>query len=183
MKLIIIIGVGILIIFLLVITLIHQYNKFQLLIIKVNKGEQSISNALQDKYNILTRYYEILKNLIKTNKDDFEEFNLLNTKSSIYKLDKKVKEMNNIIDKYLDNNEKLIKNQNIIKINKELHESNISLNGCKKYYNDNLINYNHLCSSFPSKIVAKIYRYKVKDFIDEDLEKDFKILNKEEKED
>ena len=53
---------------------------------------------------------------------------------------------------------------------------NINLNGCKKYFNDNLITYNHLCSSFPSKIIAFLYRYKPKEFIDEEIKEELKIL-------
>ena len=68
----------------------------------------------------------------------------------------------------------------IKKAEKELQETNISLSGCKKYYNDNLIDYNHLCTAFPSKIIAKIYRYKVKDFIDEIIKDELKILNEPE---
>ena len=137
METIIIICLVTIIVALLLIVLVNQYNKFKLLIIKITKGEQCINSLLQEKFNILVRYSDILKNSIKTNNEDFDEFSLLNTTSSIYKLDKKMKEMNNVINKYLDNNEKLIKNSNIISINRELQESNISLNGCKKYYNDN----------------------------------------------
>ena len=106
MKIYIVIGLILLIILIIFIILIIQYNKFQLLIIKISKGEQNISTFLEEKYHILIRYSEILKNNIKIKKDDFDEFTLLNTRSSIYKLDKKIKEMNNIINRYLDNNEK-----------------------------------------------------------------------------
>ena len=177
MEIIVLICLITIIVALLLIVLVNQYNKFQLLIIKLTKGEQNINSLLQEKYNILIRYADILKNSVKIEKEDFEDFSLLNTTSSINKLDKKIKEMNNVINKYLDNNEKLVKNANIININKELHETNISLSGCKKYYNDNLISYNHLCTSFPSKIIAKLYRYKVKDFIDEVIKDELKILN------
>ena len=177
MEKIIIICILIAIIALLLIVMVNQYNKFQLLIIKLNKGESSIGNVLEEKYNILFRFSDLLKNNIKVEKEDFDEFNLLNTKSSIYKVDKKIREMNNVINKYLDNNEKLLKNNSIIKINRELQEININLNGCKKYYNDNLVNYNHLCNAFPSKIIAKIYKYKEKDFIDEDMKDELKILS------
>ena len=180
MEQILIICASVALISILMIILVNQYNKFQLLIIKLNKGEASIGNILEEKYNILFRFSELLKNNVKVNKEDFDEFNLLNTNTTIYKLDKKIKEMNNVINKYLDNNEKLLKNNSIIKINKELQEANINLNGCKKYFNDNLITYNHLCSAFPSKIIAKIYKYKEKDFIEEDMKDELKILSENE---
>ena len=70
-----------------------------------------------------------------------------------------------------------MKNNNIIKINKELNEVNMSLNGCKKYFNNNLIDYNNLCSSFPSKIIANLFHYQKKEFIDENIKDELKILN------
>ena len=56
--------------------------------------------------------------------------------------------MHNTINKYMDNNEKLLKEETIININKELQDVNVNLNGSKKFYNDNLTIYNHLCNSF-----------------------------------
>ena len=51
----------------------------------------------------------------------------------------------------------------------------------KKYYNDNLINYNHLVNSFPSKVISKIFKYKEKDFLDEEVKDELKILGEEQK--
>ena len=77
----------------------------------------------------------------------------------------------------MDNNEKLLKNESIININKELNEINININGGKKYYNDNLIIYNHLCNAFPSNIIAKIKKYKEKEFLDDEIKEELKILD------
>ena len=77
----------------------------------------------------------------------------------------------------MDNNEKLLKKEAIIGINKELNEVNISIDGSKKYYNENVILYNHLCHKFPSIILAKIFRYKDKEFLEENINENLKILN------
>ena len=77
----------------------------------------------------------------------------------------------------MDNNEKLLKDESIIKVNKELNEINITINGGKKYYNDNLVYYNHLCNAFPSNIIAKIKKYKEKDFLDDEIKEELKILD------
>ena len=156
------------------------YNKFQWLIIKLNKGEKNISNYLNQKHDILVRYADILKDNIEIN-NDLEEYKLINSKLSINNLNKKINDFNNIINKYMDNNEKLLKKDSINNINKELNEINIVINGSKKYYNDNAIIYNHLCHKFPSMIVAKIFKYKDKDFQDNIEEEELKILNDNEK--
>ena len=64
-------------------------------------------------------------------------------------------------------------------INKELLEVDVVINSCKHYYNDNLVNYNKLVKCFPSKLVAKMFKYKEKDFYSEDRQDNLKILKEE----
>ncbi len=180
MNTIIIICLLIALISVITIIFIINYNKFQWLIIKLNKGEKSISNYLNQKHAILVRYVDILKEDIQIN-DYLEEYRNINAKLSINSLNQKVNDFNNLINGYLDNNEKLMKKEAVININKELSSINIALNGAKKYYNDNLIIYNHLCHKFPALIIAKLFRYKDKEFQDELENEEFKILNDEEK--
>ena len=177
MEIVIIVGVLIAIIGIILIVLINQYNKFQWAIIKIDKGETNISNALVKKHSILTRYIEYLKNnKVEIDEEEFDKYKLLNLKMPIDRLNQKIDEMNNIVQKYMDNNEKLLKNETIVNINKELNDVNIIINGGKKYYNDNLVIYNHLCSAFPSNIVAKIYKYNEKEFLNDEIKEELKIL-------
>ena len=177
MEIIAIIGLIIGIVGIILILLINKYNKYQVSLIKLHKGEINIVSNLENKYNILLRYVDILKNEIEINEEEFEEYKLLNVKMPMIKLDKKLNSLNNIIDKYLDSNEKLLKNESIVNIEKELLNANIKIDGCKKYYNDNLIIYNHLCHSFPSSIIGKICHYREKEFIEQENEEQLKILN------
>ena len=158
--------------------MISQYNKFQWTITLIQKGETNIQDAFEKKYHILMRYLDFLKeNNVEINQQEYEEYKLLNTKQSPVKLNKKINNLNNIISKCMDNNEKLLKNDTIININKELDDVNININGGKKYYNDNLVNYNHLCTSFPSIIISKIMHYKEKEYLDEETKEELKILD------
>ena len=177
MSELVIIGIIVAIIGIILIILINQYNKFQWSITLIQKGETSIMTALEKKYNILMRYLDFLKgNNVNIDDNEYEEYKLLNTKQPIEKLNKKINKMNNLINKCMDNNEKLLKNETIININKELVDVDININGGKKYYNDNLTIYNHLCNSFPSIIVAKIKHYKEKEYLDEETKEELKIL-------
>ena len=178
MNELIIIGVIVAVIGVILIIFINGYNRFQWTITLVQKGETNIMNALEKKYHILMRYFDFLKeNKVDIDQYEYEEYKLLNTKQQVVKLNKKINNMNNIINKYMDNNEKLLKNETIININKELEHINISINGGKKYYNDNLIIYNHLCTSFPSNIISRIMHYKEKEYLDEEMKEELKILD------
>ncbi len=178
MDILVIIGIIVAIIGIILIIIINQYNKFQWTNVLVDKGETNLQNAFSSKHDILIRYLDILKdNKIDIPDDDYDEYKLLNTKQSVDKINKKINEINNYINKIMDNNEKLLKNESIININKELNEVNITINGGKKYYNDNLIIYNHLVNAFPSNIIAKIKHYKEKEFLDGESKEELKILD------
>ena len=177
MSIFVVIGIVVAIIGIILIILITQNNKLEWYNTLLDKGETNVVNSLTKKYDILLRYLEFLKNnKVDVKEEEIEEYKLLNTKQSINKLDNRVNELNNMISRYMDNNEKLLKNETIINLNKELNEANVGVNGGKKYYNDNLVLYNHLCNAFPSNIVAKLKRYKEKEFLDGEIKEELKIL-------
>ena len=49
---------------------------------------------------------------------------------------------------------------------KEINKLNETLISCKTYYNKNTTELNQIIRKFPSNIVAKIHRYKIKPFFD-----------------
>ena len=178
MDKIVVIGIIIAIVGIIAIIIINQYNKFQWSITLIEKGEVNIQNALEKKYHILLRYLDFLKtNNVNIEDSEYEEYKLLNIKQPIEKLNRKITNMNNLVNKYMDNNEKLLKNETIININKELQDVNININGGKKYYNDNLTIYNHLCNAFPSNILAKMKHYNEKEYLDTEIKEELKILD------
>ena len=180
MEILVIIGIVIALLGIILIIIINQYNKFQWTNVLVDKGDTNLETAFAKKYNVLMRYLDLLKeNKVDIPDDEYNEYKLLNLKQPIDKLNKKIDELNNYINKIMDNNEKLLKNEAVININKELNEANININGGKKYYNDNLIIYNHLCNAFPSNIIAKIKKYKEKEFLDTEIKEELKILDEE----
>lgn len=178
MNILVIIGIVIAIIGIILIILINKYNQFQWTNVLVDKGESNLEAAFSKKHNILMRYLDILKdNKIDIPDDDYNEFNKINTNLSITKVNKEIEEITNYISKIMDDNEKLLKNEAVININKELNEINITINGGKKYYNDNLVLYNHLCNAFPSNLIAKLKKYREKDFLDGEIKEELKILD------
>ena len=180
MNILAIIGIIVAIIGIILIILINQYNRFQWTNVLVDKGETNLENAFSKKHDILLRYLDILKdNKIDIPEEEYEDFKKFNSHQSIIKSNKEIEENNNYINRIMDNNEKLLKNESIININKELNEINITINGGKKYYNDNLVIYNHLCNAFPSNLIAKLKRYKEKDFLYDEIKEELKILDEE----
>lgn len=176
----VIICVLVAIIGLLIIILINIYNKLQYSLIKLEKADINIDDALEKKYQILVRYIDFLSEKIKVDKDTFRDFLEINLKTiSNIKLCDRIDDCYHEVKMYLDDNEKLLKNETLININKELREVDVVINSCKRYYNDNLVCYNKLVKCFPSKLVAKMFKYKEKNFYSEDRRDNLKILEEE----
>ena len=178
MNILLIVGIIVAIIGIILIILVTQYNKFQWTNILVDKGETNLEAAFTKKHNILIRYLDILKdNKISIPDEEYDKYRLISLAQPVSMLNKEIEEITYYINKIMDNNEKLLKNEAVININKELDDVNITINGGKKYYNDNLVYYNHLCNAFPSNIIARIKKYKEKDFLDDEIKEELKILD------
>ena len=174
MKIWIIIGIILVLIILITIIFIKQYHKFQKIMIKLKKAEKSIFKSLDEKHDVLNNYFDYLRENTSFNEE--KDDNIFMTDIDINLYNQKICDINNIINNYLDNNEKLLKKKEILNYNRELLNVNIALNGQKNYYNNNLIKYNTLLEKFPANIVGKILGYKKKDLIDKDIDETFKIL-------
>lgn len=151
-------------------------NRFALSIIKIEKAEEDIELYLQKKQDLLSRTKPILKKELKTKKvllelDDISEnannFELHNILKSTY----------NELFKILDENEKLLKSDNLVKILDSLNSNEENIVGAIKFYNDTVVEFNQLIATFPSSVVAFFKRYKKKDFYNNEKREIFEILN------
>ena len=152
-------------------------NKFQLTIIKIDKAEEDIDMYLEKKRKLLDRSKPIIKKALKRedfmldldkdfgNKDSFLEHNLL---KNIY----------NELFKIIDENEKLLKSESLVKILEELNDNEENIVGAIKFYNDTVVEFNQLVVTFPSLLIAFFKRYKKKDFYNNEKREIFEILNK-----
>lgn len=163
---------------LLIIWIINIYNKFQYNLIKLEKSETNITNALGRKYQVLVRYIEFLEKNIKLEENEFQDFLETNLKGiNNIKLNIKIDDCYNQIKGYLDDNQKKLSKETINEFTKEIRELDVIINGCKRYYNNILVGYNKLVKCFPTKYIAKVYKYKERDFYPEDKQDSFKILD------
>ncbi len=178
MSIYIIIGIITVILSIVIITFIINYRKFKWIQLKINKGEESIRELLEIKYNILKKYLFILKKYVDINENDISECQNINIQNSIQLLNTKANNINKNIYSYMEKNEKLLKEKDIKEINKDLNNNYVNLNGLINYYNENIAFYNTLYNTFPSNIVAKIFRYQEKEFLEKEQEEQLKIFEK-----
>lgn len=170
----------IIIIFFIVISLLFSifiinYNKFQTAIIKISEAEENINILLKKKLELISR----VKNFIEDKKEDYKITGLeklekqeLNT----FELNVELEKYNKKIMEITDYDKSVIFDDDEILVIKELYNINTECLASERYYNDNVVTYNNLIKCFPSNIIAKICKYKFKDFYSNEKEEIFEIL-------
>jgi LemA protein len=156
------------------------FNKLNDLKTKVMEAESIIDENLRIKYETLIRISNSLKKHMKSDKNYFKEYEKLrDINISNFDMDRKLNEGFTLILKMMDDlslndNEELIKEIDNIK---RLDEK---LTATKNYYNKNTSLENAIIRKFPTNIIAKIHKFKLKLFFDgKDMEDeiidDFKV--------
>ena len=151
-------------------------NRFALSIIKIEKAEEDIELYLQKKQDLLSRTRPILKKELKTKKVLLELDNISENANN-FELHNILKSTYNELFKILDENEKLLKSDNLVKILDSLNSNEENIVGAIKFYNDTVVEFNQLIATFPSSVVAFFKRYKKKDFYNNEKREIFEILN------
>lgn len=152
-----------------------HYNKFQVAIIKISEAEENISILLDKKLDMIIRINKFIeekneeKKIPGVEKLDKKGLNSFDLKKELDKYNKKIIEIT-------DYNKEIIFDDDEVAILDDLNDLNIDLLGAEKYYNDNVVIYNKLIKCFPSNWVAKICKYKIKDFYSNEKEEIFEIL-------
>ena len=153
-------------------------NRFQLAIIKIDKAQEDITLYLQKKEELLNRAKKIISKELKK-KDLLNDLDHIPVDSSNFEVHFLLKRTYNEFFKILDENEKLLKSSPLLAVLEELGANEENIMGSIKFYNDTVVEYNHLVISFPSSIVAFIRRYKKKEFYSNEKIENFEILKEE----
>ena len=151
-------------------------NKFQLAIIKIDKAEEDISMYLQKKEELLGRAKPIIQKEIKK-KDILLDLDMIEVEATNFSKHLTLKKIYNELFKLLDENEKLFKSKSLQGILEELNQNEEDIVGSIRFYNDTVVDFNHLVLSFPSNLIAFIRRYKKRDFYNNEKRESFEILN------
>ena len=181
-MLILIIGLLILIIlFIIVISFVTIYNNFQDYVIRINEAEANIDSILRERFDLLNKSIDIIKENTKTKDDIMSNIvKLRSRKISNFDLDRQLYEGIKEFNKYKEKYPELKQSEAFTKIDIGLNESEAEIIAFRKYYNDIITDYNKMVKSFPSNIVALLFKFKTKLYFDgtnmeDDDTKDFKL--------
>lgn len=157
------------------------YNKFQFTIIKINEAEENADIYLNKKFELLKRCSPIIRKELKKKKilEEIEQINIeeLNHFELNTSLNKAFADLLKVIDEY----DKLLKSEILLGILQELNDNEENLMASIKFYNDTVVEFNRLISSFPSNIIRLFFRYKRKEFYSQEKHEIFEILKDDEK--
>lgn len=156
--LIILLGVG-------AIFYIITYNNLMNFKLKIEKAEGIIDEALRKKYDTIVKLNVMIKKVV-TKKDYLKEYVALKDKRiTNYDMDRKLTEAENLIMEVKGDFPEL-DTKDFNKEIKEIKRINEDLISSKNYYNRNTSMLNTVIRKFPTNIIAKIHRFKIKPFFD-----------------
>ena len=180
MEIIIAISIGIIIIGILIIGFINICDKFKENIIRLNEAEASIDAILNKRFDLLNKAVEIIHKKVNKDKNDEEKTEVMHTIADIrsknlskFEFDTSLYDAIDEFNKYAEDYIELKKDNDFVKIEVNLIESESEIVALRKYYNDISKKYNSLVKSFPANIVAFFKKYKKKQyFIEKESKKD-----------
>ena len=152
---------------LILILLVATYNHFQDYIIRINEADENIDAVLRKRFDLLNKSIGIIKTNVIEEENVLEDILKLRSKKlTNFELDRNlysaINEFHIIKQKYPE----LQTNEEFIKIDINLMESESEIVGLRKYYNDIVTDYNKLVKSCPSNFIALLKNYKAKDYFD-----------------
>ncbi len=152
---------------LVLILLIATYNHFQDYIIRINEADVSIDAVLRKRFDLLNKSIGIIKANINTDEEILEGIVKLRSKKlTNFELDRSLYDAINEFHAIKEKYENLQTNEEFMRIDINLMESESEIVGLRKYYNDIVTDYNKLVKTCPSNIIAMIKGYKAKDYFD-----------------
>lgn len=160
--------------------IINTYNKFQAFIIRINEAEASIDTVLRKRFDLLNKSIGIIETV--TDEENVLEIigKLRSKKLSNFDLDRSLYDAINEYSVYKEKYNDLKNNTDFLKIDIDLNSSEAEIVALRKYYNDIITDYNKLAKTFPSLLVALVFKYRKKTYfdgknMDDNITNDFKL--------
>lgn len=144
---------------------VANYNKIQHYKTRIDLAENEIDESLRKKYDIICEINSELKKSLPK-KDYLKKYiNLKDEKITNFDTDRSLVECVRLINELLDEVKKEDKETAEKKL-KEIKKVDEKLTASKNFYNKNTTELNDIIRIFPTNIIAKIHKYKIKAYFD-----------------
>ncbi len=135
-------------------------NKLRILNININIIEEKLNSNILKRKELLKDSEILIKDITKTKKEIYTNFDILNEKLNMFELDSKTLSFLNEYNMIKEKNDKLNKNADFLKLNFNIEENEDDINAYKIYYNKNVEEYNKLV---PNKKSKNFFNLKTRD--------------------
>ena len=126
-------------------------NKVKILNINIKTIEEKLNSNILKRKELLKDSESLIKEITKTKKEIYTNFDILNKKLNIFEMDSKTLSFLNEYNMIKEKNDKLNRNSDFLKLNFTIEENEEDINAYKIYYNKNVEEYNKLVSNKKNK--------------------------------
>jgi len=169
------IGLGVLAVILIIVLIAKAYNKLVAGREKVKNGWAQIDVHLRRRFDLIPNLVETVKGYAVHEKETLENVTMWRSKVSSAQTTDEVMSANNglsgALGRLLVTMEKypeLKANENFLKLQSELTEIENKIAFARQFYNDTVQKYNLLVKSFPSNIIASMFKFNEEKFFEVD---------------
>jgi len=171
MEGLIIIGI---IIFLPIVFVVVTYNTLVRLSQMITESWSNIDTELRRRYDLIPNLVETVKGYAKHEREVFEHIaqaratavaNTGNPASQAQDENKLIHELKTLFA-VVENYPELKANQNFLKLQEELVNTEDRIQAARRFYNGNVRDFNTKVQTFPSNLIASVFDYKTKDYFE-----------------
>ncbi|MCX7920301.1 MAG: LemA family protein [bacterium] len=162
------------IIFLPILFIIVTYNNLVRLSQMITESWSNVDTELRRRYDLIPNLVETVKAYAKHEREVFEHIaqaraaavaNTGDPASQAMDENKLIKELKSLFA-VVENYPELKANQNFLKLQEELVDTEDRIQAARRFYNGNVRDYNTKVQTFPSNLIASIFNFQPKDYFD-----------------
>jgi len=157
---------------LLVVTFISYYNRFALLENRIENSSSQIDVQLKRRADLIPNLMESVKGFMKHERAVITEVTdarkaLVGAKgvSNKIKADQKLEGALSRLFAIAENYPNLKANENFVQLQNELSSTEDKIAYARQYFNDSVLSYDNLFSTFPGNMFAKMFNKKQKEYL------------------
>jgi len=154
---------------------IFAYNSFIKLRNRVKEAASDIEVQLKRRYDLIPNIIQSVKGYASHEKQVFEDVTAARAKAiSAQGLKEKAQaeqELSNTLKSLFavaENYPELKANTNFLELQKELSDTENKIQAARRFYNSMVLELNTKIESFPSNVIAKIFKFQLAEFFDMD---------------
>lgn len=163
--------IAVIIILLIIVFIILQFNKFVVLKNKIKQSKSSIEVYLNQRFDLIPNLVECVKGYAKYEETVYSNIaklrsEYLNEKNKNLKVASELNSQFNNILAVGESNPDLKTSEQFLNLQKSIEKMESSLQAARRIYNGDVTLYNTAITTFPGNIFAKIFGFKTEDLFE-----------------